>query len=343
MERKIITVTFIVFTLIVIVFHKQLITHARILLIITQEFPGILIKPLNLVPSPTHKKISWKSGRGEFVSDVFIPRVAFDTKPHSLPVLIVAVGIKLLPQDHKNFIQSVKNLSKLGYLVVYPRSKLVDENWSKIESPDTFIEAFHYVENLKEVDKSRISIFGFSSGASVALIAAEDKYLNNRLHAFLFWGGYFNIFDYMESLMTENVSLNGKKISWKPKEDVVGIFKLMLQSRKTLAALNNLKKNQNFKWRNSIPNDEVIQLKKFNPSEYISQFKAPIFIIHDIDDKLIPYVESVKLNQALANKVKTSIILSDLFNHVRPRDNFSLNLDNFLKNYSFFYQVFSYL
>ncbi len=327
----------------VIVFHKQLITHIRVLLIITQEFPGILVKPLKLVPPPTHKKISWKSERGEFVSDIFIPKIALDTKPHSLPTLIVAVGIKLLPQDQESFIQSVENLSKLGYLVICPRSKLVDRNWSRIESPDTFIEAFHYVEGLKEVDKERISIIGFSSGASVALTAAEDKYFNRRLHAFLFWGGYFNIFDYMKSLITGDTFLNGKKINWKPKDDVVGVFKLMLGSSKTLEVLNKLKKNQDSNWQNSIPKEEMSKFEKINPAEDINQFKAPIFIIHDIDDKLVPYVESVKLNQALDKKVKTSIILSDLFSHVRPRESFSLNSDNFLKNYNFFYQLFSYL
>ena len=89
------------------------------------------------------------------------------------------------------------------------------------------------------------------------------------------------------------------------------------------------------------PEDEVLGLNRYSPKEYVENFKAKIFILHDKSDTLVPYVESVKLNQALPKSQIGGYLLIDLFEHVQP--NRPINIGELVKLYGFLYKVFNFL
>ena len=91
----------------------------------------------------------------------------------------------------------------------------------------------------------------------------------------------------------------------------------------------------------SAPDREVNVLKKYSPKEKLKQFKAKIFILHDKSDTYVPYVESIKLYQALSKEQVKAYHISDLFEHVQP--NRPINFSELVKLYVFLYKVFSKL
>lgn len=323
-----------------IFFQKQILTHLKIVLFISEEFPQIPLKPLELITSqPIHKKVDLDSTYGKIVGDLFIPRKSAEEKS----ALIVAMGIKTAEDDKPLILKFSDTLSRLGYVVFWPRQEALDRGESLPEEPETFIKSFEYLTGQDFVKGKKISFMGFSVGSSVAMKAAEDPTINNKVHALIFFGGYFDVFDYYVSLATNTTKLDGQTIAWNPAPDALDHAKGLLEIREAhqMAKIFEASSSpQAYDLIQKAPKDEVDGLKKYNPKEKLADFKANIFILHDKADAYVPYTESIRLNQALGNR-KKQFLLIDLFEHVQP--NRPININELVKLYGFLYKVLSYL
>lgn len=330
-----------------VIFQKQILANVKASFLLAQEFPQSPIKPINFLPSPKHETKTIKSNNGDVITDVFFPKISINSiNSTPLPAIILAVGIRLDRKDELNFIKTAQNFSKLGYVVVWPRSKkLIVDDYS-LESPETFITAVKYLQSLNSIDKKRISIIGFSTGASVGLIAAEDPYVNSKLRSFIFFAGYYNLFDYLQSLVTKSVVYENKTKIWTPEKKVFITVLHMINKKNDLDVMNIIKQDTNGKkisLINKFSNNDLNDIKKINPAENIKNFKTPIFIIHDKNDRVIPYVESIKLYNQLPKGVKKTFLLTDYFDHVRPKQKIDFRLDKLFKTYLFYSKAISYL
>ena len=71
---------------------------------------------------------------------------------------------------------------------------------------------------------------------------------------------------------------------------------------------------------------------------------AHVFILHDKGDPLVPYVESEKAYTQLAQHVDTTFLVSNLFDHVQPRKDVSLDTAGELARlYAFVDEALDYL
>lgn len=320
-----------------VIFHKQLATHIKITLFITEEFPQIPIKPLGLVSlQPFHEKVTLDSSNGKIVGDLFIP-VSSDKKP----ALIVAMGVKTAPKDKPLLIKFSETLASLGYVVFWPRLEVLDRGESLPEEPETFIESFEYVKSLESVDPERISYVGFSAGSSTAFVASTDSQIADEIHGLVFFGGHFDIFEYLLALATKTIKMDESVIPWDPDLDATNHAKGLLEVKgadKVLKIFEAKEASEAATLLNLAPEDEILGLKRYSPREKLKQFKARLFILHDKSDTLVPYVESVKLYQALAKDQLGAYHISDLFDHVQP--NRPINIGELFKLYGFLYKVF---
>lgn len=306
MKLKVLGLTLLAFFLAGLVFHRQLITHAKIILFITEEFPQIPVKPLGLISlSPFQNKMELESNNGKIVGDLFIP-----VEPGKKGAVIVAMGIKTADKDKPLLLKFADTMARLGFVVLWPRLAVLDQGISLPEEPETFIEAFKYLEGKSE----RISFVGFSVGSSIAYVASADPQIRDQVHSLVFFGGYFDIFEYF-------LALDGKT-SWQPQPDAVN-------HAKTLLAAKN------------VATSSASELKEYSPKEFVSDFQAKIFILHDKSDTYVPYTESVRLFQALPKEQVAAYHISDLFEHVQP--NRPINLAELAKLYGFLYEVFMML
>lgn len=334
---KIVALILLAFLFLGIIFQKQILTHIKIILFLTEQFPQIPVKPLGLITAdPEHKKVKFETSHGKVVADLFVPKSASYNS-----ALIVAMGIKTAEDDKPLILHFADSLARLGYVVFWPRLEVLDQGQSLPEEPETFIKAFEYLEKEPFVNPKRISYMGFSVGSSTALAAVADAQIANRVHSLIFFGGYYNVFDYLLALASKKVDLEEEKISWSPAPDAIDHAKGLLKVKKapgilqifegTTAAQANILLNQ-------APQEEVDRLKKYSPNEVIDKFKAQIFILHDKSDTYVPYVESIRLDRALSQRSEKVFLIIDLFEHVQP--NRPINFAELFKLYGFIYKVF---
>ena len=330
-----------------VIFRQPLATNAKVILLISQEFPQIPIKPLDLVTNaPDHRHLLLSSPHGPIVADLYLPRPLLG-EAHSEPALILAFGVKVPQSAKPDVLRLADALARLGYVTIWPRLRSLDQEHAGIEEPSTFLRAFAYLETLPAVNRERISYFGVSVGSSIAFVAASSPRIAREVRSVVFFGGYFDMFDYLISLATRRDRFEGHEIPWSPTSDALSQVKAILirerawSLRRIFQARTSSQVNRLIAAANK---KEVVALRRFSPSDHLDGFRARIFILHDKSDKYVPYVESEKLYRALPGSIQKTILLSDLFKHVEPGGgDLAHAAGQYVKLYGFVYQAFDYL
>ncbi len=327
MNKKIWIIAAVVL-IIFFIFLKPLTAGTKVLMLLSEEFPQIPVKPLQILSNqPKHEQIKFGDG---IVADLYLPN-----NLTAKPTLIIATGVRINEKDKPVLLGFADTLARLGYVVMWPRLESLDQEKIKFEQPQTFIDSFRYLQQRSEVDKDRISFVGFSVGASLAMVAAENPSINNQTRSLIFFGGYYNIIDYLSSLATKTIEINGQKIPWDAHPDGI-------KHADGVLGKEGLKLEQFA--NNNIPESSKSALLRFSPDQQIANYKAPIFILHEKGDTYVPYTESVKLKQALEGKVPIVYRQVNLFEHVQPKKGFSPEiLGEFAGLFGFLYKVFLYL
>lgn len=314
--------------LFLILMFPSLSAATKVFLFISEQFPQISVKPLHfLTAQPKHELLKPTKG---IITDLFVPNGT-----NKKPALIVAMAVRTKEKDRPILYRFSETLARLGYVVMWPRLEALDEKKVTFDNPETFIESFRYLGQRKDVDKKRISFVGFSVGSSVAMLAAEDVGINRNVHSVVFFGGYYNILDYLTSLATSTMIINGQSTTWQPQQGALDHANGILESHGL--------RLQQFK-NGLLSNSEKDKLLQYSPDQKIENFNASIFILHDKSDSYVPYAESIKLRKALEGKVPITYHLANMFEHVQPKKGFSAEqIKEFLNLFGFLYKVFLFL
>lgn len=327
----------------------QLPTHLKVLFLVAQEFPQIPVKPLSfLTAPPTRRQIRLDAPHGAVVADVFLPnQLVGEVAAGSRPAVVIAMGVKTAERDRPLLLHLGDTLSRLGYVAVWPRSEVLDQGVSTFEEPETFVRAVLYAAQLPQVDPRRISFAGFSIGSSIALVASTDPRVTDHVRAIIFFGGYYDAFEYLLSLATGTVQLDGALTPWSPAEGAVNHAREILQTWNAAGLLRVLEASTRDEAQRALaaaPAEQRAALEKLNPATRIDRLRARVFIMHDKSDPYVHYSESVKLARALEPRGAATFLLADLFEHVQPRRDVSPDLlREFARLYGFLYEVLAHL
>ncbi len=160
---------------------------------------------------PTHQQLGLDSPHGPIVADLLLPIRRFGApSPHSQPAVILAMGVKTSERDRLILLSFAPDPGPTGVRRAWPRREALDAGVSLPEEPGTFVAGVRYLEGVDQVDKERISVLGFSVGASIALVAASDPSIAERVHAVIFFGGYYDILSFLVSLATQSIVVDGQ-------------------------------------------------------------------------------------------------------------------------------------
>jgi predicted esterase len=300
-------------------------SHLRTALLLAQVFPQVPIKPLELVSrAPVHQVQQLSSTDGAVVADLFLPtQMLGEVAPHSRSGLILAMGVKTAPKDRPALLELANTFARLGFVVIWPRRQALDDGVSLPEEPATFVVATHYLQTLEQVDASRITLLGFSTGASIGLIAASRPEIEDAIHSVIFFGGYYDIRTYLRSLASATIIANGEATSWQPAGEAVGHTREILtnvHAPGVLRAFDASTPQEAAALLDDAPQQEMMELDRFSPSVNTAGFRGRLFILHDTGDPLVPYVESDRLYHALSTQVETTYAVTSLFDHVQPKN-----------------------
>lgn len=331
-----------------VVFQAPLVAHGRAALLIAEEFPQVPLKPLTwLTLDPTHTQLHFDLPHGAVVADLFTPvRPPGLVSAEPRPAMIFAMGVKTQEKDKPIMFHFAQTLSRLGYAVFWPRLEALDQGESLLEDPETFIAAFEYLEGFPNIDRQRISMLGFSVGSSIALVAAEDPRIADRLRGLVFFGGYYDLLDYLLSQVTQTSQCPDGPITWIADEGALN------HSREVLTSMESYDLMRLFTAANGQAAEDIIRvtspaeiarLNRVNPAVKISAVRTRVFILHDKGDHYVPYCESLKLDQALRDRPNRVLLITDIFEHVQPAGGLSWPMiADFGRFYRFLGAVFAY-
>jgi dienelactone hydrolase len=304
---------------------QRLEPHAKTVLLLSEVFPQIGSGPLPLLTGPpTHQRLALDATHGTVVADLFLPGGGPAGVPlDGAPAIVIAVGVQIKAAERPRILALAESVSRLGYVAIWPRREALDRDAWMAEDPETFIAAFRYLAELGPVDRRRISIVGFSVGASIGFVAAADPRIAEDVHAVVFFGGYHDALEYFVSLATRSMAVDGRRVPWTPHVDAIGHARELFRSRgaeELASAFDAETPEQAEAVLRSAPRHHLDALIALSPSHHVEGFRARIFILHDEGDQFVPYVEAAKLNEALASRVEKTHLLVELFGHVQPAE-----------------------
>ena len=332
-----------------IVFRGPLVAYGKSALLISEVFPAIGVKPLAAVTeAPRYSEVTFASERGSVVADLFLPVPRFGTTGlKSAPSLILCLGVRVQQLDRPVLLNLAQALARLGFVVIWPRSESLNRGVPSIEEPATFLAGYRYLEGLEIVDPTRISFVGFSVGSSIAFITAADDDIADRVRSVVFFGGYFDIFDYVTSLVTRTASCGDRVIPWQASPAAVEHMKEIFEEKRSpslMRVFDATSREEADAILRAAPQADIADLRKLDPRERVDRFRSRIFILHDEGDSLIPYCDAVTLKESLPPRVESTYLLLHVFEHVTPTKAISPEtLADFARLYQFLAAVLEYM
>lgn len=317
-------------------------------LLIPEILPNAPVRPLSrLTSEPTREDVEFPFDSG--VGQGYLVRPQ-GKGPYGAAILFLGINPDL---EEPTFLRLVNGLARVGIVVMIPISQNLYEGRMATDDIDLLVGAFKYVQKQEFVSPDRVGYTGFSVGASLAIVAAQDERINQEVAFLNAFGGYYDAFDLLRAIATRTVVYNGQREPWEPSDFTVTFFVRQLinnvRDPRDQEILNKLflKGNEEAKkeldrlsplgmvvYRLLTTHDptEVEELIKelppgisdflshISPKEGISRLKARTFIMHDRGDAFIPYTESRRLSDALSSPPKKLYTEFAIFEHMLPRN-----------------------
>lgn len=319
----------------------------RPVLLLLQVFPQIPLKPLSLLTrQPVVGEVEFNYKLMAIEGRLF--RSSYQNK---YPALILALALKSSESDKRQIDNFAEAAARLGFVVLVPHSKDLQVGNIKIEDKDTFIGAFEFLKNQPWVNEKKISYVGISAGSSIALKAASDPAISDKVQGVLFFGGYFDAKDYFSSLILGKARFEDEEIIWEPdpgaiwhaKEVIISLApederpvlnsvlhegkdissrtmsELSPESKFAILVFSTTKPEELTEIWDGAPQIVNEHIQRLSPSDGIKNLRTRVFILHDRGDRYVSFLESRKLNDALPRGYPKSYLEVSLFEHVQPK------------------------
>ena len=220
----------------------------------------------------------------------------------------------------------------------------------RLHSPDVqnLVAAFQYLRSQQYVDPERVGMGGFCVGASFVLMAAAQEPIRDQVAFVNAFGPYFDMTDLVRAMASRSRLSNGGREPWEvdpltyevfvreltavlQEEEALLFHEVFLEDNGTTIDLTSLSPRAEAVYHllEGVPFEEVEgylaqlpqslldQFAQVSPRLYTGDLRAPVQLMHDRDDPLVPAAESRHLKEALPeDQVHYTEFL--MFRHMDP-------------------------
>jgi acetyl esterase/lipase len=264
------------------------------------------------------------------------------------PALIVSLGVNPAPPDDPRVVRLMGGLARAGLVAALVQSSALDNDLITAEAPALLVQAFERVAARSDVHADRVGFAGFSVGAGLVSVAAADARIRDRVALVEAFGGYFRVEDLVIDVTTSSVQDGEGVKPWEPDPLSRAVVTKNLEApvepawqRETLTAalegdpaapgrlggharavydvLTNTDRDRAAELYARLPGSQREALASVSPAAHVEQIRAPVFLMHDRGDHLIPYTESRRFDAALESAGRPPYASEfDIFEHVDP-------------------------
>lgn len=336
---------------------------AKAVLFIPQIIPDLGVSPLSYFSQqPVRESIQFPTRNGGHgLADLYLP-----AGNHKHPAVVFFMGVVPPDRDEARVVALGEGLARTGMIVLIPWLRTQNENRIITSDISDLVDAFTYLESHPRTKKDQIGMGGICTGAAMAVVAAENRLINQRVSFINSFAGYYDAFDLIGSVVSSTAFYADSTRIWKPDTFTKRIStahlidgtypkdRLILDKVTTKGhweskdygslsdsgkAVLNLISGPNLpeamsSLRSLNPNT-IEFLSQISPSSNISNLRADVFLMHDKHDKMIPSEESRRFAQA-AKKNGNKVHLTEFSSfqnivQVHKNDSEKLNSVGYIK------------
>jgi acetyl esterase/lipase len=269
------------------------------------ELIELPIRPLSAI-TPEPVRITTTYGVPGDRLDIYLPAGA---RPNgALPAVVLALGVHPPPMDSPDVVRIASSMARLGVVVGVPDSAALRETRIEPDEPAHLAEAVLVLMQRPEVNLERVGLAGFSAGASVALVAAADPRIADRLRFLNSFGGYADAEGLLIDVATRTTVLDGEVVEWPADEGITrDVRRLFLNASGDAELTERLfaapDRDSAQAILASTPADLRADLRAISPLEVSADIRTRVFLLHGDGDNAISVAHSIALAEALGENV----------------------------------------
>lgn len=319
---------------------------AKSVLLLPDLFPTSPLRPLAwLTPEPWVETITFDYAGGQAEADIYHPGPG-----GRRGALIVELGAWKVPKTDPALVRFANGLARAGAVVLVPESADLRAGRVLPEERDALVQAFLRLQAMDDVDPRRVGFLGFSVGGGLVALAAEDARVRDRVGFVNTMGAYFDARALLEQIATRSIVVDGARVRWEPAEVTLLVFAIQLvealehpadrealapltrqeplaadvaarltpQGQAVLRLLRGVEPSELGEVLSALPVRTLDRLDAISPVRELSSLRAPLYVMHDVGDSFIPYVQSRYLVKVLAPPNLRLYTEFNIFQHVIP-------------------------
>jgi pimeloyl-ACP methyl ester carboxylesterase len=239
-----------------------------------------------------------------------IPVDVYGNAESDSPILIIH-GVNPTGKNSLDLVRISEALAQAGYAVYVP-------DFAEMKKVHLRPEEAGNIKAIFQSIGRKAGIACFSYGCGPALVAAADPEIRDRVRFAIAFGGYFDIREALEYVITGPESDIGylKWVYLRANTDLVENE----NDQRALLKIFSAADPRNFRaLLRAGPERLNRRLDALSPSRFIKGLRAPLILVHGINDPVIPAQQSVEFAEAArANGVSCSLTLLRMYGHVQP-------------------------
>ena len=293
---------------------------------------------------------TYQDGDSEYALRIHQPKRI--QKP--LPAVILYHGATPHGEKHETMNMLAVNLARMGMRVYLPELPLLKQALVREETIPRMKLVYSLITSRKEVRKDRILLAGVSFAGGLALKAGADPEINPT--AIMCYGSYYDLESALRYFLTGRARFGEITVNVRPHDYARAVlFWNYLDQMELDLDMHRLREcmylfitdehdkawalagsfgegEQSFANMAFDPDDESgmhvaeqilpkirNQLQSISPKYFIDQIASPVFLVHGIQDIMIPYTETLALAKdfELAKK-EHYVYISRIYGHATP-------------------------
>lgn len=235
------------------------------------------------------------------------------------PALILVPGLSADAHKDERLVRVAEAMAAVGVAVAVPHSDNISALTLDTDDIQLIIDTFYFLAEHEDVVSNRIGLAGFSVAGSYALRAGLE--LDNSPAVVLALGPYHNASNLLVDILSRSAHFAGITRDWYPDDHVINITKDLLRptDERLAAELPKLTRDEAETFLNSLPEELQTLLTDISPSTRMDELRAPLILMHDQHDTLIPVEASRQLHANLPEQVTVSYHEYTFLHHVTPQ------------------------
>ncbi len=290
-------------------------------LLLPHLFPGNQLRPLDvLTPAPAREELTFRYPSATGRIDLYRP-------PDSgrYPAVLFFLGVAPLASRDPRVVQIAEGLSRSGLVVAVLESPHLVAERILPEEVDGLVDAFQVVSRHPAVDPDRVGFAGFCVGAALALLAAADPRIADRVTFVNALTPYYDGEELLAEIASRQFEVNGQRVDWNPSPLTLKIFNQLLDRARAagagpvadrLAAVPDLPTARQLVAQ--LPEAARREIGLLSPKGKLGRLRARIYVMHDLDDNNIPVAQARRLVRDFPAPGRLTYTEFEFFEHVQP-------------------------